>query len=152
MVGRPRSSTIGTCDLVVARTFDAGWLARIDDGPLSMWCPLMAACWAVRIEGSGTHRVTLQYYPHRFMYHATISLVASCPGRVLRRGRSSCGWRRSPMRGEGRAGRHGLSFSSSPPIVSISEAISRSPKSNRTPAAAKSSGSGREPPSASAFL
>ena len=69
-------------------------------------------------------------------------------------------------RGAGRAGRgdsvvfaqgclqigHGLSFASSPPIVSMSEAISRSLKSNRMPAAANSSGSGREPPSASAFL
>ena len=37
-------------------------------------------------------------------------------------------------------------------MVSIREAMSSSPKSNRVPAAAKSSGSGREPPRARALL
>ena len=47
---------------------------------------------------------------------------------------------------------HGLSFSSSFRMVSIKGPMICSLKSKRMPAAANSSGSGREPPSARAFL
>jgi hypothetical protein len=46
----------------------------------------------------------------------------------------------------------GLSVSSSVRTVSMSEVMRSSPKSKRMPAAANSSGRGREPPSAGAFL
>ena len=67
----------GTCDLVIARTFDAGWLARIDDQPEQ---PVLAAdggFMAVRIEGSGRHHVRLRYQPQRIGLYAAISGVAA---------------------------------------------------------------------------
>jgi hypothetical protein len=67
----------GTCDLVVTRTFDLGWLARIDDGPEQSVVPVDGGFLAVRVEGSGTHRVTLRYQPQRLAIFATISLVAA---------------------------------------------------------------------------
>jgi hypothetical protein len=66
----------GTCDLVLARTFDAGWLARIDDGPDQSVLPVDGGFQAVRVEGSGRHRVALRYRPPRFLFYSTTSLVA----------------------------------------------------------------------------
>ena len=141
----------GTCDLVIARTFDRGWLARIGDGPEQPVLPVDGGFQAVRVEGSGTHRVEISISARRFSLFAAISLAAAGRGRRRSRGALVARVRSTDARAT-RASRHGLSFSSSPPIVSMSEAISRSLKSNLMPAAAKSSGSGREPPSASAFL
>jgi hypothetical protein len=67
---------VGACDLVIARTFDPGWLARIDNGPEKSVLPVDGGFQAVRIEGSGTHTVTLRYQPPRFMLFAVISLIA----------------------------------------------------------------------------
>jgi hypothetical protein len=67
----------GTCDLVIARTFDVGWLARIGDGPEHPVVPVDVGFQAVRIEGSGTHRVRLRYQPPRIMLCRAISLVAA---------------------------------------------------------------------------
>jgi hypothetical protein len=66
----------GTCDLVIARTFDEGWLARIDDGPEQSVLPVDGGFQAVRLEGSGRHRVAMRYRPPRFLLFATVSLVA----------------------------------------------------------------------------
>ena len=66
----------GTCDLVIARTFDAGWLARIDGGPEQSVLPVDGGFQAVRLPGSGRHRIALSYRPPRFVLYATISLVA----------------------------------------------------------------------------
>jgi hypothetical protein len=68
---------VGPCDLIIARTFDAGWLARVDDGPEQSASPVDGGFLAVRLEGSGTHRVALRYRPPRITLFATISLFAA---------------------------------------------------------------------------
>jgi hypothetical protein len=65
----------GPCDLVIARCFDPGWLARIDDGPEHTVLPVDDGFQAVRIEGSGTRRVRLSYHPPRLALWTTISLA-----------------------------------------------------------------------------
>jgi len=67
----------GTCDLVIARSFDPGWLARTGNGPEQPVLPVDGGFQAVRIEGSGQDRVTLRYHPPRIMLFSTISLVAA---------------------------------------------------------------------------
>ena len=67
----------GTCDLVIARTFDDGWLARLGDGPELPMHPVDGGLQAVRIEGSGTHRIALSYRPPGITLYATISLIAA---------------------------------------------------------------------------
>jgi hypothetical protein len=67
----------GACDLVIARTFDAGWLARIDEKPEQPVLSADGGFLAVRIEGSGLHRVRLRYQPPRLAIYATISLAAA---------------------------------------------------------------------------
>jgi hypothetical protein len=67
----------GDCDLVIARTFDAGWQARIDGEPEQ---PVMSAdggFLAVRVPGSGTHRIRLRYQPRRLALYLAISLVSA---------------------------------------------------------------------------
>lgn len=66
----------GTCDLVIAQTFDGGWLARIDGGSEHPVLQVDGGFQAVRIEGSGTHRVTFRYEPRGFVVYAVISLSA----------------------------------------------------------------------------
>ena len=43
----------GPCDLVIARTFDPGWLARVDDGPERPVLPVDGGFQAVRLDGAG---------------------------------------------------------------------------------------------------
>jgi hypothetical protein len=66
----------GSCDLVIARCYDPGWLARIDDGSLQQVLPVDDGLQAVRLGGSGTHRVRLAYRPPRLALWATISTAA----------------------------------------------------------------------------
>ena len=89
----------GTCDLVIARTFDPGWLARVGDGPEQPVRPVDAGFLAVRIEGSGRHRVSLRYEPPRFTLYATVSLGALGPaaGIILA---ALVAWARSHARGQ----------------------------------------------------
>jgi hypothetical protein len=89
----------GTCDLVVARTFDAGWLARVGEGPEKPVLPVSAGFQAVRVEGSGTHRVSLRYQPPQFTLYAMVSLGALvlAAGIVLA---AFVAWARSPARGQ----------------------------------------------------
>ncbi len=67
----------GPCDLVIARTFDPGWLARVSGGREHPVQPVDGGFQAVRIEGSGTDRVALRYRPPRFEIWAVTSLLAS---------------------------------------------------------------------------
>jgi hypothetical protein len=67
----------GACELVIARTFDPGWLARINGGPEHPVLPVDAGFQAVRLQGSGTDRVALQYRPPRLMVWASTSLLAT---------------------------------------------------------------------------
>jgi hypothetical protein len=64
----------GPCDLVIARTFDPGWLARVDDGPERPVFPVDAGFLAVRLDGAGSHRVSLTYRTPRIALWAAISI------------------------------------------------------------------------------
>jgi hypothetical protein len=66
----------GPCDLVIARTFDPGWLARIDDGPERPVLSVNSGFQAVRLDGDGIHRVSLHYRTPRIVLWSAISLVA----------------------------------------------------------------------------
>jgi hypothetical protein len=67
----------GACDLVVARSYYPGWLARIDDGPDEPVLPADGGFQSVRIKGSGAHRVALFYRPTRIVPLASISIVSA---------------------------------------------------------------------------
>jgi hypothetical protein len=67
----------GTCDLVLSRTFDPGWLARVDDGPERPVLPVDGGFQAVRLDGSGTHRVTFRYRVPGIVAWSAISVGAS---------------------------------------------------------------------------
>ncbi len=67
----------GPCDLVLARTFDPGWLARVDGGPERPVAPVDDGFQAVRLDGSGVHRVGLRYRPPRMALWIAISLAAA---------------------------------------------------------------------------
>jgi hypothetical protein len=67
----------GPCDLVIARTFDPGWLARIDDGPERPVLPVDGGFQAVRLDGEGTHRVSLRYRVPRLALWSAISIGAA---------------------------------------------------------------------------
>jgi hypothetical protein len=67
----------GPCDLVIARTFDPGWRARIDGGPEQPVLPVDGGFLAVRIEGSGVHRVAFRYRPPRLALWIALTLGAA---------------------------------------------------------------------------
>jgi hypothetical protein len=67
----------GPCDLVIARTHDPGWLARINGVREHPVQPVDGGFQAVRIEGSGADRVALRYRPPRIVIWASISLLAA---------------------------------------------------------------------------
>jgi hypothetical protein len=67
----------GPCNLVVARSFDPGWVARINVGREQQVQPADGGLQAVRLEGSGTDRVALRYRPPRFATWSTISILAA---------------------------------------------------------------------------
>jgi hypothetical protein len=67
----------GPCDLIIARSFDPGWMARIDDGPRRPVVPVDGGFQAVRLDGPGTHRVTLDYRTPRLALWAAITIVAA---------------------------------------------------------------------------
>ncbi len=66
----------GPCDLVLARTYDPGWRARIDNGPERPVLRADVGFQAVRLEGSGTHRVRLLYRTPRAALWWSITLAA----------------------------------------------------------------------------
>jgi hypothetical protein len=67
----------GPCDLILARSFDPGWTARIDEGPRRPVLPVDGGFQAVRLDGTGTHRVKLEYRTPRFALWAAITVVAA---------------------------------------------------------------------------
>jgi hypothetical protein len=67
----------GPCDLVVARSFVPGWLARINHGPEAPALPVDGGFLAVRLEGSGTDRVALRYRPAGLRLWASVSLASA---------------------------------------------------------------------------
>jgi hypothetical protein len=66
----------GTCDLVLARSYYPGWWSRVDDGPEQPVLSADGGFQAVRIPGSGTHRVSLRYMPTRIGLLASISSLS----------------------------------------------------------------------------
>ena len=67
----------GPCDLVIARMFDPGWLARVNDGPEWLVLPVHGGFQAVRLDGGGLHRVSLHYRTPRIVLWSAISIVAA---------------------------------------------------------------------------
>jgi hypothetical protein len=67
----------GPCDLVLARTFDPGWLARVDDGPERPVLLADGGFQAVRLDGSGAHRVGFHYRTPRIILWGTITIAAA---------------------------------------------------------------------------
>jgi hypothetical protein len=67
----------GPCDLVLSRTYDPGWKARIDGGPAQTVVAVDAGFQGVRINGNGTHRVSFHYLPRHFVAWAGISLTSA---------------------------------------------------------------------------
>jgi uncharacterized membrane protein YfhO len=72
----------GPCDLVIARTFDSGWLADMGGGNEQRVLPVDGGLMAVRIEGSGTDRVRLRYQPPHFAMWLSISVLAAVSAAV----------------------------------------------------------------------
>jgi hypothetical protein len=67
----------GPCDLVIARTFDPGWRAESDAGPAPPVFPVDGGLLAVRLDGSGVHRVAMDYRPPGLALWAAISMIAA---------------------------------------------------------------------------
>ena len=53
----------GPCDVVIARTFDPGWQAGIDEGRAPPIFPVDGGFLAVRLDGLGVDRVAMRYRP-----------------------------------------------------------------------------------------
>jgi hypothetical protein len=53
----------GPCDLVVVRSFDPGWTARINGGAAQRVIRVDGGCQGVRLSGSGKDVVELRYRP-----------------------------------------------------------------------------------------
>ena len=66
----------GACDLVLARSYYPGWRSRIDEGPEQPVLSADGGFQAVRINGSGTHRVALRYQPTGIVLLASISILS----------------------------------------------------------------------------
>ncbi len=67
----------GTCDLVIARSFDPGWNARINNGLPEPVLHVDGGYQGVRIPGSGTDRVVLEYRPPGWNWFVRISSLAA---------------------------------------------------------------------------
>jgi hypothetical protein len=66
----------GPCDLVIARSHDPGWTARINGGIAEPVLPVDGGFQAVRLEGSGRDRITFSYRPARLSLWVAISSLA----------------------------------------------------------------------------
>jgi hypothetical protein len=66
----------GTCDLILIRTFDPGWLARVGAGPERPVFRIDAGLQAIHLVGSGVTRVSLRYEPSELRPAAALSLSA----------------------------------------------------------------------------
>ena len=66
----------GACDLVVARTYYPGWLARVNGAGERPVHRANAGLQAVRLDGAGTDRVSFRYRPRYFA--ASLAISAAC--------------------------------------------------------------------------
>jgi hypothetical protein len=86
----------GPCDLVIARSFDPGWQARINGGQPERVLHVDGGYQGFRIAGSGVDRVVLEYRPPGWVWFVRISsvsagtvflvLLGSLARRIARRG------------------------------------------------------------------
>lgn len=53
----------GSCELVITRTYDPGWRARVDDGPELPVIRVDGGIQAVHLEGAGRSRIRMRYEP-----------------------------------------------------------------------------------------
>ncbi len=67
----------GACDLVIARSFDPGWTARINDGEPRRVLHVDGGYQGVRINGTGVDRVVLAYRPPGWVWYVRLSSVAA---------------------------------------------------------------------------
>lgn len=67
----------GACDLVVARTYDPGWTARIDGGPARPVDPVDGGLIGVRLDGAGRREVVLAYQPPGLAWGLRVSIAAA---------------------------------------------------------------------------
>jgi Bacterial membrane protein YfhO len=67
----------GPCDLVIARSYDPGWSARINGEPAARVLPVDGGYQGVRIAGSGIDRVVLEYRPPGWPWYVRISSLAA---------------------------------------------------------------------------
>ncbi|HEV3168284.1 MAG TPA: hypothetical protein VGZ22_30045 [Isosphaeraceae bacterium] len=66
----------GSCELVIRRTYYPGWTARLDDGPARPVHWADGGLQGIRLVGSGTTRVTVQYHPTGLVPATRISAIA----------------------------------------------------------------------------
>ncbi len=67
----------GPSDLVIARTYDPGWTARINDRIDQPVLPVDGGFQAIRLDGSSRDRISLRYRPARFGLWLAISSLAA---------------------------------------------------------------------------
>jgi hypothetical protein len=67
----------GSCYLVIARTFDPGWRAHIENEVEQPVLPVDGGFQAVRLDGSGVHRVHMSYRPPLFHLWIAITTIAA---------------------------------------------------------------------------
>ncbi len=90
----------GTCDLVIARSFDPGWTARINDGEPRRVLHVDGGYQGVRITGTGVDRVVLEYRPPGWVWYVRLSsLSAAAVILVLLLSLAGPGWRGTPSAG-----------------------------------------------------
>jgi hypothetical protein len=67
----------GPCDLVVARSFDPGWMATINGGHQAHVLRVDGGYLAVRLTGSGVEKIALRYRPQAWQWWLLISSVSA---------------------------------------------------------------------------
>ena len=73
----------GACDLVIARSFDPGWMARINGGPPQRVLHVDGGYQGVRLPGSGVDRVALEYRPLGWVWFVRISSLSAAAAIVV---------------------------------------------------------------------
>ena len=66
----------GSCVLILRRTYFPGWSYRIGGGPEQPVLKVDGGLQGVPLEGSGTHRVEVAYYPTGLRRAVSISIAA----------------------------------------------------------------------------
>jgi len=73
----------GACDLVIARSFDPGWTARVNGTTMERVNRVDGGYLGVRLSGSGTERVELRYSPPGWRWWLWISSLSSAAAIIV---------------------------------------------------------------------